>query len=67
LPIEWDDVERVQILPGFFPPLYKLHLKNYDSYFLFNTKQTGASALFITWNYSDMGEMIKKKKKELNI
>jgi len=47
--------------------LYKLKLKNYDGYLLFNTGQSGAYAPFFIWDWSDMGSFIKKKKKELGI
>lgn len=67
VPIEWMSVASVELVPFLFPPLYKLKLKNYDGYFLFNTKQSGGHALFYVWDWSDMGEMIKKKKKELGI
>jgi hypothetical protein len=67
VPIEWAKVEKVEILPFFFPPLYKLKLKNYDGYFLFNTGQSGAYTLFFVWDWSEMGSLIKKKKKELGI
>ena len=67
VPIEWVNVEKVEMLPFFFPPLYKLKLRNYDGYFLFNTGQSGAYALFFIWDWSEMGSFIKKKKKEFGI
>ncbi|MBX2901179.1 MAG: hypothetical protein KF775_16105 [Cyclobacteriaceae bacterium] len=65
--VSWLDVETVKMLPTIFPPLYKLRLKNYEDYFLFNTTRWGAQFMVFTWDWSDMGELIKKKKNELGI
>lgn len=65
--MNWMDVETLEMVPAIFPPLYKLRLKNYDDYFLFNTTRWGAQFLFYTWDWSDMGSLIKRKKKELGI
>lgn len=45
----WIDVEKINMLPFLFPPLYKLRVKNYDGYFLFNTTRWGAQLLGFTW------------------
>jgi len=65
--INWLDVETVSMVPTVFPPLYKLRLKNYDDYFLFNTTRWGAQLMLYTWDWSDMGKLIKRKKQELGI
>jgi len=65
--LSWLDVEAVSMVPTVFPPLYKLRLKNYGDYFLFNTTRWGAQLMFFTWDWSDMGSLIKKKKNELGI
>jgi hypothetical protein len=65
--VNWIDVETVKMLPTIFPPLYKLRLKNYGDYFLFNTKRWGAQFIVFAWDLSDMGQLIKKKKQELGI
>lgn len=65
--VNWLDVETVKMLPAVFPPLYKLRLKNNASYFLFNTKSWGAQFMVFTWDWSDMGALIKEKKEELGI
>lgn len=65
--VNWLDVETLKMLPTIFPPLYKLSLKNYGDYFLFNTTSWGAQFMFFTWDWSDMGALIKRKKKELGI
>jgi hypothetical protein len=65
--VNWVDIENMKMLPAFFPPLYKLRLKEYEGYFLFNTSRWGAQVMGFTWDWSDMGDLIKKKKKELGI
>jgi hypothetical protein len=65
--INWLDVENVEMLPAISPPLYKLRLKSYGDYFLFNTTRCGVQILGFTWDWSEMGTLIKKKKKELGI
>jgi hypothetical protein len=65
--VGWLDVESVNMLPLIFPPLYKLRLKSYGDYFLFNTTRWGAQFIVFTWDWSDMGALIKNKKSELGI
>ena len=65
--VDWVDVETVKMLPTISPPLYKLRLKNYGDYFLFNTTRWGAQFMIFTWDWSNMGALIKKKKRELGI
>ncbi len=65
--VRWVDIESIKMLPAVFPPLYKLRLKNYGDYFLFNTTRWGAQFMMFTWDWSAMGQLIKKKKKELGI
>ena len=65
--INWLEVESVSMLPVMFPPLYKLKLKNFEGYFLFNTSRWGLQFLLFTWDWSEMGALIKKKKRELGI
>lgn len=65
--LTWLDVDDVRMLPGIFPPLYKLRIKNYEGYFLFNTGRWGAQFLISTWDWSEMGNLIKRKQKELGM
>lgn len=65
--VSWLDVESVKILRLVSPPLYKLRLKNYDGYFLFNTSAWSVQFMGITSDLSDMGALIKKKKRELGV
>ena len=64
---KWVDVESVNMVPTIFPPLYKLRLKRHENYFLFNTTRWGAQFMVFTWDWSDMGTLIKRKKQELGI
>lgn len=63
----WIDVERINMLPLLFPPIYKLRVRKYDDYFLFNTTRWGAQFIFFTWDWSEMGSLIRRKKEELGI
>ncbi len=65
--VSWLEVDSVSMVPTVFPPLYKLRLKNYEDYFLFNTTRSGAQLMIFTWDWSDMGGLIKRKKSELGI
>lgn len=65
--VSWLDVESVGLLQFVTPPLYKLRLKNYDGYFLFHTSAWAVTFMGATWDPSDMGALIKKKKRELGI
>ena len=65
--VSWLEVESITQLPIVSPPLYKLRLKNYGNYFLFNTSRWGVSFLFFSFYWSDMGTLIKKIKPRLNI
>lgn len=67
LAINWLDIESVVLLPFVFPPLYKLRIKGRDGYFLFATQRSGLSIAGYTRDFSDMGSLIKKKKRELGI
>lgn len=65
--VSWLEVESVTQLPMVNPPLYKLRLKNYGSYFLFNTSRWGVSFVFFNFDWSDMGTLIRKMKSRLSI
>lgn len=67
LEVNWLDVEEVSMVPSVIPPLYKLRLKKYGDYFLFNTTHQGIQFMTFTWDWSEMGELIKRKKKELDV
>lgn len=67
LEFTWMEVDTVNMVPFIFPPLYKLRIKDTDDYYLFNTTRWGAQFLVFTWDWSDMGTLIRKKKEELGI
>lgn len=67
LEADWIDVESVVLLHFVFPPLYKLRIKGQDDYFLFATQRSGLSIAGYTKDFSEMGSLIKKKKRELGI
>lgn len=65
--VNWLDVESVVLLHFVFPPLYKLRIKGHADYFLFATQRSGLSIAGYTKDFSEMGSLIKKKKRELGI
>lgn len=65
--VSWLEVESITLLPMVNPPLYKLRLKNYGSYFLFNTSRWGVSFIFFSFDWSEMGTHIRKMKAQLDI
>jgi hypothetical protein len=65
--VKWLDVESISMIPTVTPPLYKLRLKNYGDYFLFNTSNWGIQLWIFIWDWSDMGALIREKKDDLDI
>ncbi len=65
--LSWQEIDDIKMLPGVFPPLYKLRVKNHDGYFLFNTGRWGAQFLVFAWDWSGMGNLIRRKQKELGM
>lgn len=65
--VSWLDIKTINLLPAIFPPVYKLTLVDSDDYYLFNTTRWGINFLIFTWDWSEMGALIRKKKKELGI
>lgn len=65
--VKWSDVESVSMIPTVTPPLYKLRLKNYEDYFLFNTEGKGFRFFGLIWDWSDMGKLIRDKKDRFGI
>ncbi|MDO1451770.1 hypothetical protein Q0590_36185 [Rhodocytophaga aerolata] len=63
----WMEVDSVKLIPIVFPPLYKITFKNREGYFLFTSGQFGINLFGFTIDWSDMGSLIKKKKRELGI
>jgi hypothetical protein len=65
--VNWTEVEYLKIVPFVFPPLYKIKLRDQDDFFLFNTGKSGVNALGLTIDWSEMGGLIQKKKRELDL
>lgn len=65
--VNWMDVESISKFWFVFPPLYKLKIKNEESYYLFTTKPSYVDTGIGTVDLSSMGSLIKRKKKELEI
>lgn len=65
--VSWQDVEEVKQIGFIFPPLYKLKIRDLPESYWFNTEPTYLNASGFVTDLSDMGQLIKKKKKELGI
>ncbi|AHM63175.1 hypothetical protein D770_24650 [Flammeovirgaceae bacterium 311] len=63
--VNWIGVESVNLIYFIFPPLYKLRIKGYDDYFLFTTGRSGFHIAGFTKDFSEAGDLINKKKREL--
>jgi hypothetical protein len=63
----WIDVESITMIPFLFPPVYKVRLKNEEDYLLFTTSGQGGNILGLTFDDSEAGAIIQKKKRELNL
>lgn len=64
--VKWDQVEAIKIIPFFTPPLYKMRLKDREKAVLFVTGKTYVSVFFFSLDYSEMGKLIKAKKRQNN-
>lgn len=64
--VNWFDVRSINALWIAFPPMYILRLKDEPGFYLFIT-ESNAISFGITWDLSDMGRIIKRKKSELGI
>jgi hypothetical protein len=61
------DIEVISQIQFVYPPLYKIKIKDSDSILWFNTEAKYFNIAGFVTDISDMGELIKKKKKELGI
>jgi len=66
-PVSWLNVESINKIPVVFPPLYKLKIKDDTGFYLFTTKPNYLQFNIGTMDISEMGDFIKKKKRELGI
>ncbi|MEM6738120.1 MAG: hypothetical protein AAF620_18840 [Bacteroidota bacterium] len=65
--INWLEIESLNQLIFIQPPLYKLRIKDREGYYLFVTQPFSISFGFGTYDLSEMGSFLKKKKRELEI
>ncbi|MBT1706446.1 hypothetical protein [Chryseosolibacter indicus] len=65
--ISWLEVEEVKLIQFIYPPLYKIRIKDSDETIWFNTESNYISVNGFVIDTSDMGDLIKKKKRELGI
>jgi hypothetical protein len=65
--VEWYDIDSLKQMQFIFPPLYSLKIKDSDETIWFNTEARYISINGFTIDTSNMGELIKKKKRELGI
>ncbi|SHO61841.1 hypothetical protein [Algoriphagus zhangzhouensis] len=65
--VSWLEVEQVKLIQFVYPPLYKLKTKDSENTIWFNTEPNFISANGFMKDLSDMGDLIKKKKRELGI
>ncbi len=61
--IAWSEIKYIDQLLFLDIPVYKLKLKNRSGYYLFATQSPYANFGFGTRDLSEMGTLIKKKKK----
>ncbi|MBY5951665.1 hypothetical protein KUV23_11805 [Algoriphagus marincola] len=65
--INWMEVESLSLIQFVYPPLYKLKVKGDNKVYWFNTENQFINAGGFTTDTSEMGYLIKKKKRELGI
>ena len=65
--VNWLDVESISQIQFVSPPLYSIKLKGKETTHWFNTSNHFMQAGGFTKDMSDMGSLIKKKKRELGI
>jgi len=65
--VGWYDIDSLKQIQFVSPPLYSLKIKHSDETIWFNTEARFISISGFTIDTSAMGELIKKKKRELGI
>lgn len=65
--INWMEVESLSLIQFVYPTLYKLKVKGDNKIYWFNTENQFINAGGFTSDTSEMGDLIKKKKRELGI
>jgi hypothetical protein len=65
--VSWMDVEQISQMQFVYPPLYRIKVKTFPEVIWFNTQPKYFEINGFVTDVSDMGDFIKKKKKELGI
>jgi len=65
--INWMEVESLSLIQFVYPPLYKLKVKEDNKVYWFNTENQFINVGGFNSDTSEMGHLIKKKKRELGI
>lgn len=65
--VNWLDVEPLSLIQFVYPPLYRIKIKGIEKTFWFNTENHFVNAGGFTTDLSEMGNLIKNKKRELGI
>lgn len=65
--VTWLDVESISQIQFVSPPLYRIKIKNDDETIWFNTESRYISVGDYVTDLGEMGDLIKKKKKELGL
>lgn len=63
--VNWMDVESISLIQFVYPPLYRLKIKGNEKTFWFNSENQFINMGGFTSDLSDMGNLIKEKKREL--
>jgi len=65
--VNWMEVESLSLIQFVYPPLYRIKVKGMEKRFWFNTENQFINVGGFTSDTSEMGDLIKKKKRELGI
>ncbi len=63
----WEDIEKIKMLRLVAPPMYTVKFLDEDKAHLFVTRNSFISIAVYTWDLSEMGKIIKRKKRQLGI
>jgi len=65
--IAWNEIKSINKIPFISPPLYRFRTKAHNKMKLFISKPSYLQSSIGTADLSDMGELIRRKKREINI
>ncbi|MFD2033939.1 hypothetical protein ACFSKL_04000 [Belliella marina] len=67
LKTNWMEVESISLIQFVYPPLYKIKVKGSEETYWFNTESQFMKFGGVINDLSEMGNLVKKKKRELGI